>query len=654
MVHAQIPEPFRCTVPYIENFNGPWSGGAPSNTPNIWSKGFVRGTTNWVQYNGCLYESPYTSPAGGYNAMFYQEDWSEPETRLITPPLDFGTRTSNAKLSFWHAQREWAGDQDTLGVYYRNAVWNPVNGIYNGTWYPLASYTEDIPDWTYTVINLPNPGSCYQVGFLGYAYYGFGIGLDEVQITGVTQATSVQFAKVQFYQMDVSWTRGDGDNCAVFIKQASSGTASPANNATYTANTAFGSGLQIGSTGWYCIYNGSGTSVTVTGLTPGTTYQVHVCEYTGEAGSEEYAIDSATDNPDNQTTVKPSVAFTNGGNAALDFHQTNTTGPQSNWLCGQFSLAGNASGATLNSVTITLSGSYDASDLQSTPFQLYASNTNSFGSAAAIGSSVSDPGSGNDLILSSLSDGIPSGTRYYWITADLSAGATSDDNMNGTIDGTDDLSITNGTISEASVYGKLNAGDDASLPVCLVSFSAGVEGASIILEWITESELENLGFNIYRSIDPNTQFNIINDQLIPGAGTSSSRNEYEYIDKDVTNGLTYLYKLEDVDYSGDTELHGPVLAIPVAETTPADFYIANHPNPFNLTTSIEYSVPKASNVILTIYNMNGQVVDQLVNQKQEKGFYSVNWNAQNVSTGVYFYQIKADGFQQVKKMLLIK
>jgi len=82
--------------------------------------------------------------------------------------------------------------------------------------------------------------------------------------------------------------------------------------------------------------------------------------------------------------------------------------------------------------------------------------------------------------------------------------------------------------------------------------------------------------------------------------------------------------------------------------------LSNYPNPFNPTTTIRYDIPKASYVTLTIYNMNGQVVERLVNQKQEPGFYSVNWNAGNVSTGVYFYQIMADGIQQVKKCLLVK
>jgi len=95
--------------------------------------------------------------------------------------------------------------------------------------------------------------------------------------------------------------------------------------------------------------------------------------------------------------------------------------------------------------------------------------------------------------------------------------------------------------------------------------------------------------------------------------------------------------------------------IEAISTTEQQFNLAqNYPNPFNPTTTIQYDIPIASQVTLTIYNMNGQVVERPVNQKQEPGFYSVNWDARNVSTGVYFYQIRAEGFQQVKKMLLIK
>jgi len=80
----------------------------------------------------------------------------------------------------------------------------------------------------------------------------------------------------------------------------------------------------------------------------------------------------------------------------------------------------------------------------------------------------------------------------------------------------------------------------------------------------------------------------------------------------------------------------------------------NYPNPFNPATTIRYEIPKLANVTLTVYNMAGQVVEQLVNQKQQPGSYSVNWNASKYSSGIYYYQIRTEEFQQVKKMLLIK
>ncbi|MCX6251956.1 MAG: SprB repeat-containing protein, partial [Bacteroidetes bacterium] len=117
-----------------------------------------------------------------------------------------------------------------------------------------------------------------------------------------TQAYNIVFSNVQTTQMQADWTRGTGTKCAVFMKQASTGTSFPANNITYTANTSFTAGTQIGSTGWYCVYNDVGTNVTITNLAAGATYIMHVCEYNGTAGSEQYNTSLATDNPKSQTT----------------------------------------------------------------------------------------------------------------------------------------------------------------------------------------------------------------------------------------------------------------------------------------------------------------------------------------------------------------
>jgi hypothetical protein len=118
-----------------------------------------------------------------------------------------------------------------------------------------------------------------------------------------TQAYSISFSSVAGSQFTISWTNGNGAKRAVFIKAASSGTATPVDNTTYTANTAFGSGTQIASSGWYCVYNSTSTSVTVTGLSSSTTYIAQVFEYNGSAGSENYFTDTATDNPKTQATT---------------------------------------------------------------------------------------------------------------------------------------------------------------------------------------------------------------------------------------------------------------------------------------------------------------------------------------------------------------
>jgi len=80
----------------------------------------------------------------------------------------------------------------------------------------------------------------------------------------------------------------------------------------------------------------------------------------------------------------------------------------------------------------------------------------------------------------------------------------------------------------------------------------------------------------------------------------------------------------------------------------------NYPNPFNPTTTINFSLPEATQAALTIYNVLGQKVTELVNSKLEAGRYSYQWNAQNAATGMYIYELRTDKFVSVKKMVLIK
>ncbi len=80
----------------------------------------------------------------------------------------------------------------------------------------------------------------------------------------------------------------------------------------------------------------------------------------------------------------------------------------------------------------------------------------------------------------------------------------------------------------------------------------------------------------------------------------------------------------------------------------------NYPNPFNPSTTIEYYLPNPANVRIEVYNLAGQKIRTLLNKTMLSGSNQVEFNAQNLSNGIYFYRIDAGEFQDVKKMILIK
>jgi hypothetical protein len=84
----------------------------------------------------------------------------------------------------------------------------------------------------------------------------------------------------------------------------------------------------------------------------------------------------------------------------------------------------------------------------------------------------------------------------------------------------------------------------------------------VLLEWVTETELDNEGFNLWRSGEKYGEYLRINPYFIPAKGEAGFGAEYSYTDYNVTNGLIYYYKLEDIDINGKSTFHGPVSATP--------------------------------------------------------------------------------------------
>ena len=100
----------------------------------------------------------------------------------------------------------------------------------------------------------------------------------------------------------------------------------------------------------------------------------------------------------------------------------------------------------------------------------------------------------------------------------------------------------------------------------------------------------------------------------------------------------------------------PVLGVnPINSNLPASYNLSqNYPNPFNPTTKINFAIPKQGLVTLKIYDILGREVANLINEVKAAGFYSVDFNASELSSGVYFYRVDVNGFSDIKKMVLMK
>jgi hypothetical protein len=186
-------------------------------------------------------------------------------------------------------------------------------------------------------------------------------------------------------------------------------------------------------------------------------------------------------------------------------------------------------------------------------------------------------------------------------------------------------------------------------PVELNSFSSIYAKPNVLLTWETATELNNRIFEIERSTDKTDWLTI---GFKEGKGTTLEPHQYSYSDN--ISGISsqkFYYRLKQIDFNG-TYKYSDVVEI---EITPAKFSLSqNYPNPFNPGTVISYSLPKDSNIKLTIYNSLGQSIKELENGFKNAGNYSINFYVSDLPSGIYFYRLEAGQLSQVKKMILIK
>lgn len=108
-------------------------------------------------------------------------------------------------------------------------------------------------------------------------------------------------------------------------------------------------------------------------------------------------------------------------------------------------------------------------------------------------------------------------------------------------------------------------------------------------------------------------------------------------------------------FLADTLLLGPMVPVLESPFTPLAFAIRqNYPNPFNPSTTFSFDIPYSSFVILKVHNILGQEVATLVNENKPAGTHILRWNAGGLSSGVYFYTLRAATFVQTRKLVLVR
>lgn len=207
----------------------------------------------------------------------------------------------------------------------------------------------------------------------------------------------------------------------------------------------------------------------------------------------------------------------------------------------------------------------------------------------------------------------------------------------------DELLVGTGT----GMYGQKGTG---VLPVELVSFTSFTDASNVTLTWRTSEEKNNSGFDIERK-SSNGEWNKIG--FVNGSGTAIHEITYTFHDNNLASG-TYSYRIKQIDYNGNYKYY--YLSNEVIIGVPSKFALEqNYPNPFNPATRINFQLPENSNVTLSVYDVTGRTIAELISGKYyTAGYHSIEFNASSLSSGVYFYKLTTENNSAIKKMALIK
>lgn len=495
--------------------------------------------------------------------------------------------------------------------------------------------------------------------------------LDDIVLKGTgscpeptVQPSSTSASSIGMNSMTISWTNGNGANRLVVVKPISNPSFAPVDGTSYTASSVYGQGSSVGY-GWV-VYNGTGSSVNVTGLTANTAYYFLIYEFncTNYDTITPAAVNATTLGGFviNEIMVNPSGPNdgTNAPNTSEWIEFYNATSSPIDISCWFFTDGDFA--VTFPSVTIVPAGGYfvvaSAAGSGLTPNLDWALCGCTSGPSTQVGIFTN----GNEQVLLYNSSGVlvdaviwgggqlPGGMTTNALSPCASqsvtfpAAGSSYDDIGTVSDGVANEAIYDGSNNwqqtGTPTIGSTNGADP--LPIELISFEVKPNDNYIEINWITATEINNDYFTLEKS---NDGVDFVALALIAGAGNTTNNHYYSNLDYEPLDGISY-YRLKQTDFDGNYT-YSYIKAIYYSKTESISTII--YPNPVSNELNVLFSKITENQASINIYDVLGKLI---YSQNQEilsnKATILIDW----LSRGVYTISINTKSYSH--KQLFIK
>jgi hypothetical protein len=574
------------------------------NIPTGWTQEYVISTNSWDFDDGSGSGSPSSAYGGSYNALLFATRGSK--TKLVTPVIDLDGYTSPT-LKFYHAQSNWGGDQDELRIYYKTSSggsWTLISG---------AEWTSEVSSWTQRTVSLPSTSSTYYIAFEGYSDYGYGVIIDNIEVTGEAQVSSTLTLSNEFYNVVIDNSNGVDLSTADIgysnILTLTDGVITTGTDDTIYVESTSSSALPSGSSSSFI--NGN-IKFNVTTNTETYTIPLGI----GTASNQYYRVDLVNNNLAgvDYITARMVSGTPNGydASALTSCNDSSTQAGVTSFKLKQLSTEGHLK-LTPNSQPT--GGTYG--------LNFYTANFDK------------STWSNNKVAVFKRSEG--STDNCIWGVA----GTLPSDNATGRLKSDDYLSFTG-----ANSFSEYGPGGESggSLPVTLSNFEATIGNGVVELEWTTQSEMDNDYFTVERTPNATNYEDVVS---VEGAGNSIVRIDYSATDEEPLYGTSY-YRLKQVDYDGTTS-YSDLVSVYNSQSKLSEFTTFYDGNVVN----IKYYLDIAEIYSIRLYDVSGKLVYNGILNGYVGNNNDIIPKSDGLMEGIYFINI-TNGNEVFTKNIIIQ